>query len=291
MRPLQDPIPIVRQAEEDQATILARVNEREKAAVRFTLDHVKAQGEDLLKLKHQAGHGNWMRWAAKNLTLGLRQAEKYMEVAEFKFAPRDEFESLRAVMDFLSKEKENQDDQEAAPPPSHQSNDEPPREPEKSAPSAPAEPSSDPKPESKPAPAVDEWGIPIQPHAAEAFAAVPQFEELLSLIRKAQKLFNQLAREPGGKFLTKADISSYRRGKKTGEGEYVDRFVLEELETALHKVKNSIPAHTACPWNHVDAPHPEKCSTCLDLNWTPPLTKSAEVAKERMQKELIANEE
>ncbi len=127
---------------------------------------------------------------------------------------------------------------------------------------------------------VDAWGIPIQAHAEKAFAAVPQFKELLALVRKAQQLFNEIANTPGGKFLTLPAVSSYRRGKKDEEGEQADRFVMQELDAALQKIKNAVPTHTVCPWNYVKTAHPSDCKTCYGLNWTTPLTKNAEVAKD-----------
>jgi ParB-like chromosome segregation protein Spo0J len=130
---------------------------------------------------------------------------------------------------------------------------------------------------------VDAWDIPIQPHAEEAFKAVPDFNELIQLIRKSQQTFNRVANLHGGKFLTLPFVSSFRRGKKGEDGEHADRFVMPELEAALQKVKNAIPAHTVCPWNYVEAPHPEDCKTCHGLNWTTPLSKNAEVAKDKVQ--------
>lgn len=135
----------------------------------------------------------------------------------------------------------------------------------------------------------DEWGIPIQDHAKEAFEAVPRFKELVAAIQHAQKLFNETANLAGGKFLTLPDVSSYRRGKKDDEGEHADRFVHEGLERAYQQVKNAMPTHTVCPWNYVDAPHPKNCATCKNLNWTPPLGKSIpKAAINRAVKELAA---
>jgi hypothetical protein len=135
-------------------------------------------------------------------------------------------------------------------------------------------PDSRPEPEPEPVP-TDAWGIPIQRHAEAAFEAVPKFEQMISLARQLQRLFNETANEPGGKFLTLPDVSSYRRGKKGEDGEHADRFVHEGLERFLHQVRNAVPTHTVCPWHFVDAPHPKDCSTCKNLNWTPPLSEKA----------------
>ena len=130
----------------------------------------------------------------------------------------------------------------------------------------------------QPAP-VDSWGVPIQPHAEAAFAAVPKFQELIAAVRKVQQLFSEVAELEGGKFLTKPFVAECRRGKK-GEP---DRFISTDLDTALTKIKNAVPTHTVCPWNYVEAGHPEDCKTCHGLNWTTPLSKNAEVAKPKVQ--------
>ena len=133
--------------------------------------------------------------------------------------------------------------------------------------------------------ATDAWGVPIQPHAAEAFSDLPQFKELTTTLRKAARLFNELANRPGGKFLTLPTVASYRRGAKDKDtGEATDRFVMPELEAALQKVKAATPAHTVCPWRFVKADHPDDCPTCLGQDWTTPLTKNAEVAKDAVRK-------
>lgn len=138
---------------------------------------------------------------------------------------------------------------------------------------------------------VDEWGIPIQEHAVEVFAAVPQFNELIATLKLAQKQFNAVANMTGGKFLTLPEVSSYRRGKKAGDG-HEDRFVHEGLERALNQVKNAIPTHTVCPWHYVDGKHPEDCRTCGNLNWTPVLGNNIpDMARERARKKFKVKED
>ncbi len=137
------------------------------------------------------------------------------------------------------------------------------------------------KPESKatgakivPPPVLDGWGIPIQPHAVEAFAAIPKFKELVAAIQHAAKLFNEVANLPGGIFLTLPEVSSYHRGKKLEDGEYADKFVHPGIEQALNQVKSATPTYTVCPYQFADKPHDEKCNCCRNLNWTPVLGKS-----------------
>lgn len=122
--------------------------------------------------------------------------------------------------------------------------------------------------------ALDGWGIPVQPHAAEAFGTVPKFKELLAAVQQAQRLFNEVANLPGGIFLTLPDVSSYRRGRKQEDGTYADRFVHEGLERAYQQVKAAVPTHTVCPYQYADKPHADDCRCCRGKNWTPPLSDS-----------------
>lgn len=121
----------------------------------------------------------------------------------------------------------------------------------------------------------DAWEIPVQPHAEQAFAALPRFAELERLLKQAQRLFHELAMEPGGKFLTLPEVASYRRGRKNEDGTYADRFVHEGIDQALKQVHHAAPAHTVCPWRYAEAPHPDDCRTCLGLDWTPSLSHRA----------------
>lgn len=123
----------------------------------------------------------------------------------------------------------------------------------------------------KAAPIVDGWGVPIQPHALEAFLSLPRFRELIGLVKQARKVFNEIAQREGGQFLQRKDVSAYRRTGTDDDGQEQGKFVSHALEQALKQIENAQPQHTACPWNHVDGPHPDPCPTCLGLNWTPAL--------------------
>lgn len=118
-------------------------------------------------------------------------------------------------------------------------------------------------------PGLDDWGVPVQPHAAEAFAARPKFDELLAALRQARRLFSELAESPGGAFLTLPAVSACVR--KGGESS----FVSHALERAIEDVRAARPAHTDCPWAHSEGGHPEECRTCGNRRWTPPLSASA----------------
>jgi hypothetical protein len=123
--------------------------------------------------------------------------------------------------------------------------------------------------------AVDGWGIPIQEHARAAFGAQPLFDELLSLLRKADRLYSQLADHEGGAYLRRPGVSVNAR----------DRWKHKGLKDALLAVQDCRPTYTVCPYAFSDArghPHDEKCNLCHGLNWVRPL------GKEEVPHELIA---
>jgi hypothetical protein len=129
-----------------------------------------------------------------------------------------------------------------------------------------------------PAPAKDEWGAPIQLHAKKAFEAVPQFDEILTLLRSASRLFTQLAEHEGGRLLQRTNVSDSTR---TG-------FRSVQITNAIRDLENCRPAHTICPHSvHEHHPHGEDCAVCHGLNWTPKLSKGrvserlVSIAKER----------
>jgi hypothetical protein len=92
-------------------------------------------------------------------------------------------------------------------------------------------------------PAVDAWGIPVQPHAAEAFAAVPKFKELVGLLKKVRGELTTLAESPGGRLLLKR-CQFERSGNKRG-----GRWVLAELDNAIGVFEDATPRHTDCPYH------------------------------------------
>jgi ParB-like chromosome segregation protein Spo0J len=94
----------------------------------------------------------------------------------------------------------------------------------------------------EPAP-VDAWGIPVQPHAAEAFEAVPKFKELLGLLKKVQGELTALAESPGGRHLLRR-CQWVRSDSKAG-----GRWVMAELDNAIRLLENATPRHTDCPYH------------------------------------------
>ncbi len=127
--------------------------------------------------------------------------------------------------------------------------------------------------EPEPAVAVDGWGIPIQECAAAAFEARPLFDEILTLLRRAGRLYKQLADHPGGAYLCKYGTSINTRTGYKSRG----------ITNAISSLEDCRPTYTVCPYAHnPHAPHPENCSLCYGLGWIPPLPKN------RVSEELIA---
>lgn len=81
MRDIPDTPPAIVRQTEDPAAIGKRVTDREHQAGRNNLQHAKEQGDDLLKVKPQIGHGNWLRWLATNVPFSQQTASDYMRVA------------------------------------------------------------------------------------------------------------------------------------------------------------------------------------------------------------------
>jgi DNA-binding CsgD family transcriptional regulator len=126
----------------------------------------------------------------------------------------------------------------------------------KPAPDTPAAPEPPAPPDPKPAavvppPAVDAWGIPVQPHAAEAFAAVPEFKRLAGLLREVRGAVTALAESPGGRHLLRQ--CQFHQAGKDRPG----RWALAHLDNAIRVIEDAAPRHTDCPYQfNPDQPHP-----------------------------------
>lgn len=122
-------------------------------------------------------------------------------------------------------------------------------------------------PERKP---VDGWGIPIQDHAQVAFDAQGKFDELLSLLRKADRLYSEIADHEGGAYLRRPGISINAR----------DRWKHKGIQNAILNVTDCRPTYTVCPYAFAkdakgkDAKHGKDCPLCHGLNWVRPLGKN-----------------
>lgn len=131
-------------------------------------------------------------------------------------------------------------------------------------------------------PEVDKWGIPIQSHAVEAFASVPMFGVLIEQAKQLAMQFHRLAETDGGQFLQLPEVSSYRVKGKTKDGRVKGAWVHDGLDRFIAQLKAMTPYVTTCPYQHVDAPHPEKCSLCHGLGWVPKITSIPEELKQKI---------
>jgi hypothetical protein len=115
-----------------------------------------------------------------------------------------------------------------------------------------------------PEPPKDEWGAPIQKHAAAAFEDVPKFDEVLSLLRKASKLYKDLAEHEGGKLLQRSGISINTRSGFKHAG----------IANAIRDLQDCKPAYTICPYSvNEHQKHSKDCTLCYGLNWSPKFAK------------------
>jgi hypothetical protein len=114
----------------------------------------------------------------------------------------------------------------------------------------------------------DAWEIPVQEHAHAAFEAQPLFDDLIDLLRKADRLWSKIADLPGGHYLTRPGISMNAR----------DRWKHKGLVQAIRDAEDCRPTYTVCPLAHTDPSpgfvHGPDCPLCHGVNWTRPLTKS-----------------
>ena len=92
-------------------------------------------------------------------------------------------------------------------------------------------------------PARDAWGIPVQDHAAEAFAAIPKFKELLRMLRAVQGELTELVESPGGHLLLR------RCQFRKSDNKHGGRWVLADLDNAIGQIEDATPAHTDCPYH------------------------------------------
>jgi len=61
-----------------------RLHSTAQSCARDAIDYARKAGELLLTVKDQSDHGQFLKWIETNLTVGVRQAQRYMEVARGK---------------------------------------------------------------------------------------------------------------------------------------------------------------------------------------------------------------
>jgi len=93
------------QVTSDQTTQLAvQINEldkRAKAHARDAIEYARRAGELLLSVKSSLSHGQWTDWVERNLTVSLRQCQRYIAVAQGKVVPVRQLASKNDTVSLL----------------------------------------------------------------------------------------------------------------------------------------------------------------------------------------------
>lgn len=76
------PIPDSKIAEE-----INRLDELAKTHANQAIDYARQAGELLLKIRRNLPHGQWTVWVQANVKVSLRQAQRYLAIAEGKAVP------------------------------------------------------------------------------------------------------------------------------------------------------------------------------------------------------------
>ena len=113
----------------------------------------------------------------------------------------------------------------------------------------------------------DAWGIPVQPHAEEAFADLEEFNAILRELRQIRERVSALAERPGGAHLLKC--VKFRRLKRKDDPDF-GIFELSYLENTITLLEDCRPHLTDCPGKYgKHANHPgNECKMCLGKEWT-----------------------
>lgn len=279
------PPAIVRSAESlDQLAVqINNAHALGEATTRKGLEQFRHVGEMLLAAKAKCPHGTWGGWLKKNVKFTHQSATGYMRLARGWGKMKTVF-NLKDALGILAEDCEDEADQEESPTESEagdpedvdatesQGSDPAEEEAEVDEESAVEEEATDEDEEEfeedaeptkvVPPPVVDAWGIPVQPHAAEAFAGVAQFKALLAKLRECAADLSALIDTPAGKHLLK-HAQWVKSGNKGG-----GRWVLSHLDNAIAMVERTKPAVTDCPYAfNPDAPHPERCPACHNNRW------------------------
>lgn len=128
-------------------------------------------------------------------------------------------------------------------------------------------------PKPKPPKTTDHFGIPIQPHAVNVFAATVLFDEILAKLKECRKLYATLAEQPGGVRLLQASVSINAKDKWENRG----------IENAILSIEDARPYMTVCPYEYnPEHAHEEDCTLCKGLRWAVPFNKG------RVPADLIA---
>ena len=113
----------------------------------------------------------------------------------------------------------------------------------------------------------DEFGIPIQDHAREAFEARERHDELIKLLKQARLLLSEIVDGPSGTHLRK--MVNWSR-KPTKDKPDAGIWQMAELENAITNIQITRPAMTDCPYVYSQYhTHSDECRYCYGSRWCP----------------------
>lgn len=108
----------MRQSLAGLATLINAAYERVVRAVEDSLTFARELGDLLIQAKARASHGEWLPWLEKNCTVGARQAQRYMRIAErwevIQSATSETHLSILDALDAIALHREPRADDEAA---------------------------------------------------------------------------------------------------------------------------------------------------------------------------------
>ena len=87
------------------ASQINELDEKAKAHAQDAVDYANQAGDLLLSVKKQLPHGQWTDWIERNLTVSLRQCQRYIAVAQGKVVPVRQLAGKNDTVSFLDKSK------------------------------------------------------------------------------------------------------------------------------------------------------------------------------------------
>lgn len=66
----------------DLAAEINQAHQLAEQSARMAIDHARRAGELLIQAKAAVPHGQWLPWLSENVTVGVRQAQRYMRLAQ-----------------------------------------------------------------------------------------------------------------------------------------------------------------------------------------------------------------
>lgn len=117
-------------------------------------------------------------------------------------------------------------------------------------------------------PTTDTNGIPIQEWAIEAFESVPEFRDMIRIVKALRQRLSSLADTVGGRYLQRN--CQWTTLGKNPDGSERGAWRNDHLENLLMLLEDRVPMHTDCPYafNPFKA-HDATCNCCKGMRWTP----------------------